>query len=541
MNTLQEKTYAVLNPDDILTLQKYKSHELQKNIREKGGSIANLISPYDLEVARKENNKLNLPEHISEGDLLVRTSENTYTIIRDSKNIHEILEQKVVVIQNIANLLGCTSFKGANEITWTTDVEGKGNFDSSSSAGIPSEDGNSIPLSKTTSASIKGKLHINDGGKVTLNTTSIGEYDEESYEKAKQFAVEYNLYDDINIRTLIDQRNPKKKHNVTTGRHYTIELSSDIIGGVELGYQLDVGIAKILDTKLNISAELKAEEHKRYFFEFDIDFEKKKVESGDTGVTIPPILPKSDDESILQLNDSINKLVQKIEEQKKLYDSNLEALTSSISNQIEEVKELANNAGNETAELTKLLEELRLKIETLKQTYDNQIQSLSEDFSKQVGTMLTEFHQRIQDVENHINVKLNEIEEKYSKQIEKSNDRTNQLEQQIQSEHIVLSQLIADAEAQFKADLNELEKDAECKLNQVNNQIDILDQKVEKGQTDILNRLKSGLEECHQQIQELDALSQKRAKTQKIIFYITSAAIGAVAISALVLAITIRL
>lgn len=183
------------------------------------------------------------------------------------------MEHKVVAIQHIANLLGCISFKGANKITCVSDLGVNGNYSGSFSANIPIDN---LPLSTNSSFSMNGRVLDSRQGIVDMYGEAVGILTKETYNEAILFAKECNLYDDMNIRTLIEERNPTKTHNVTTSRHYKIELLSDIIGGIELGYQLGVGIDSVIESKLNISADLKSEQHNKYYFEFDVSFPSKK-------------------------------------------------------------------------------------------------------------------------------------------------------------------------------------------------------------------------------------------------------------------------
>lgn len=635
MNTLHEKAYAILNPDDILTLKKYKLLELQKQIQEKGGTIDNFISPYDLVAIQNENNGLvTLPKHVSEGDVLIRTSENTYAIIRDRKNIQDILKEKVVIVQHIAHLLGCTSFNGANEIVCINEISANGKFNSETDANIPIDETTKLPLHRDRSVSLNGNLSGNDRKKVEVRSKAKGVVTAEAYEEAVQYAETYHLLDDINIKTLIEERNPNKLQNITTSRHYTIELSSDIIGGVELGYQLGLGFAEIFKTKLNISAELKAEEHKKYFFEFDVEFgninEGKETDNLHENV-LPPMQSEQYNDAILKLETKCEELAQKIEEQKQLSDNTLSTSFSSkienvqivldkikeevnslsinsnlydkkiqnqstfLTEQLASITNTCQSAEQKAISLAKTIEEQKEGYEELRHTYDGKILGLSEELSRQLNSSVSELSQRLIDIEKNIKTELNESveaiqhkyeelkqetdgkihnlsedftrqlgayreelvqciskseakfktdlsesEEKNSKQIELISNQTNQLNQKIDSEHVVLSQMVIDSEAKLKADLNEFEKDFEIKLDQINDHIDQLDQKIEKTKSDLLDTINSRIAECKQLIENMDEQFQKQAKKQKVVFYATSATIGAMSIASILLTLLLK-
>lgn len=614
METANQKIYCIINPDDKYTLEQDYAYKLADEIGTVGGSQANFLTPYELD-KKKQNGEIVLKDNeVHQGDVIISLGQHAYAILRNKKSFQDLLSEKVVAINHIAYLLGCTSFEAKNSISYKFDSSYNSTNKSSLNANIPTDAGN-IPVNIDDSEQLSLQMGNSVLGEVKLASKWKGKLTEESYAEAIRFAKEYNLLNDLQIKTLIEQRNPQKPSYIEE-RHYSINISSDLTLGIQMSNKIDGGLQNIMDLHLNLSDDLKAEEHKVYKFEFDAAFANLREETdvNQSENNINPAPPQQYNDSIQRLEKKSEALVQQIEIQRQLLDNSLGTLSTSLNDRLEDIKSVLNNANEEIntlkiqlqlnddkiqhqskylteqiASLSSICQSAEIKVVNLtksvdesKQLYEGKLQKLSEEFKRKLCVLQEELSKHIDEVDTKLKAEINDINSENAKQIEKLNGQTNQLKQKIESEHIVLSQMItdleakqkaelselendykiklnqvsgqidlldqkieskhtaltqilADSEVKLKAELSELEKDFNIKLNQVNGQIDLLDQKIEKTKSDLQDTLNSKILECKQLLQDMDEQFYKQSKKQKIVFYATSATIGAISIASLML------
>lgn len=273
MEQLKKNAYVVLNPDDILTLKEFKHNELVEKIGEKGNNIDNYISLYDLE---NIDSSIHLPKEINEGDVLVCTAEKNYEVIHSKADFENVLKSRVPVIQEIARLLGCTFFKGSNEIICKKKAAGKYNINSKTDVNIPAEE-TTIPLGDDLSISITNNLNENQQGRVEVSSEFVPFLvTKANFDKAKELAKQYNLDKDQWIHFLIEQRNPDGALGVITNTNYTISLAHDLEEGLDSACNLGFSLGNIIDSKLNISEEIQIALNYSYEFNCEIKFPSKE-------------------------------------------------------------------------------------------------------------------------------------------------------------------------------------------------------------------------------------------------------------------------
>ncbi len=605
MEATNQKIYCIINPDDKYTLEQDYAYKLADEIGKVGGSQANFLTPYELDDKKKNGEIVLKDNEAHQGDVIISLGQNSYAILRDKKSFQELLSEKVVAINHIAYLLGCTSFDAKNSISYKFDGTYNSTSNATVNANIPTDAGN-IPVNFDDSEQLSVQTGNSIQGEVKLASKWKGKLTEDSYKEAIRFAKEYNLLNDLQIQTLIAQRNPQNP-SYTKKRHYSINISSDLVLGVQMSNKIKLGVENIMDLHLNLSDDLKAEEHKIYNFEFDAEFAETEKEKDNTNAIgtnsneLPPIQPHQYDiqqiekkcdesehrlEDQKQLSDKIENIQIKLDKihdevntlniNSKFFDEKIQHQSKYLAEQIASITETCHSTEQKANGLAKTVEEQKKEHEELRQTYEGKvlelsqrlidienniktefnesvgaiqnkheelkqeiegkIHNLSEDFTRQLGASREELVQSISKSEANFKTSLVESEEKNSKQIELISSQTNQLNQKIESEHVVLSQMVIDSEAKIKAELSEIEKDFESKLDQVNGQIDQLDQKMGKIKSDLLDTLNSKIAECNQLIQNMEEQLQKQSKKQKIVFYATSATIGAVSIASIILA-----
>lgn len=273
MEQLKKNAYVVLNPDDILTLKEFKHNELVEKIGDKGNNIDNYISLYDLE---NIDSSIHLPKEINEGDVLVCTAEQNYEVIHSKADFENVLKSRVPVIQEIARLLGCTFFKGSNEIICKKKASGKYNINSKTDINIPVEE-TTIPLGDDLSISLTDNLNENQQGRVEVSSEFVPFLvTKANFDKAKELAKQYNLDKDQWIHFLIEQRNPDGALGVITNTNYTISLAHDLEEGLDSACNLGFSLGNIIDSKLNISEEIQIALNYSYEFKCKIKFPPKE-------------------------------------------------------------------------------------------------------------------------------------------------------------------------------------------------------------------------------------------------------------------------
>ena len=277
---LDKKVYVILNPDDIATLKKYKYDDFCNGVVSKGVTLANCITPYQIEEIRNEN-KVKLPKTINEGDVLIYTGEDSYEVIRDTTDFENILKSRIPIIQQIVRLLGCTYFKGFDKIICRKNDSAKGSVDCDTSVNIKTETVE-IPIENTASANMNVNVYENQHGKVdTYSVYDVLPVTEENYKEAIRLACENDLYEDKWMRYLIDQRNPNGRSSVLKQTRYTISLTRDSTIGWACEGRLASSIKDILNCKFDISLEKKCEEHNHYEFSFIASFVPGVIKEGE--------------------------------------------------------------------------------------------------------------------------------------------------------------------------------------------------------------------------------------------------------------------
>lgn len=216
-------------------------------------SIQILPINYAEEYFYHDDIKLKGISNISIGMILAKHPflKNTYVEIDNLEK--EILHNKLSCLSLISQYLGAKSISGhaiiADEQKRIHDVSG----------GITYE---------VISGNLQGKKeeYQKYESKYSLDDTFSGEFTIESYEYAKKEAAEFGLAEDIEIRNLIEQRNPTHSTSISS-RKVTIELSREYNKAIDAAFVLSVpGI------KLNAGYKSILESRKTILFNMEIKF-----------------------------------------------------------------------------------------------------------------------------------------------------------------------------------------------------------------------------------------------------------------------------
>lgn len=112
----------------------------------------------------------------------------------------------------------------------------------------------------------KSEQEHNYANKYKMNKTFLGDFSEESYEKAKKIAKETGLDKDLHLSQLIEQRNPNHINKELSDELET-ELSSELNDLTDIAFNL-----KIQGVSLNVNYNERLEIKKKIEFKLKINF-----------------------------------------------------------------------------------------------------------------------------------------------------------------------------------------------------------------------------------------------------------------------------
>lgn len=165
----------------------------------------------------------------------------------------EILHHKLLCLSTIAQYLGAKSISGHAVITEEQkrcrSISGDLTYE-------------------VVNANVRGKTenYHKYESEYSLDDAFTGEFTAESYEHAKNKAVDFGLDKDIEIKNLIDQRNPEHSISIAS-RKLTIELSREYNKVIDTAFSLCIP-----EIKLGAGYKSILESCKTILFEMDIKF-----------------------------------------------------------------------------------------------------------------------------------------------------------------------------------------------------------------------------------------------------------------------------
>ena len=232
---------AMSSPDneDIFKTQTYKKNNTMDD------AIQNIPIDFAEEFFKHDDIKLKGFSNFSVGMILAKHPflKNTYVNIDDLEK--EILHNKLSCLSLIAEYIGAKSISGhaviAEEQKRIHDVSGNVTYE-------------------VINVSLQGKKeeYQKYESKYSLDDAFTGDFTIESYEHAKAEAARFGLDEDIEIRNLIEQRNPEYPRSIIS-RKLTIELSREYNKAIDAafslsvpGIQLSAGYKGILESRKTV-------------------------------------------------------------------------------------------------------------------------------------------------------------------------------------------------------------------------------------------------------------------------------------------------
>jgi hypothetical protein len=202
----------------------------------------------------KEENKIRFinVRNFTSGQLLIKHPfmPNTYMGIETSENA--LFHIKMQCLSRIMQCLGATRVSGHAYVSENKQRQ----MDANGKISYASVDVNGS-LSKSENEKYESDYILED--------SFFGDFSEQSYEDAIREAKRVGLYEDFDIKNLLDQRNPEKQ-NKMTGRKVKIELtrelneSLDIAFGLQAaGFGMNGAYKDILETQRKVMFELEIE------------------------------------------------------------------------------------------------------------------------------------------------------------------------------------------------------------------------------------------------------------------------------------------
>lgn len=221
------------NNKEAITLQKHRDFLIEKNKYPLSGYTEILkgnIQWIHYEKVKELFNRdhINIlgDSSISSGTILVKHPflQNTYMEI--DKLEKELFHSKMLNMSHILKNLGAKSFSGYAKIVEykTRHWEGDGQI--------------SYKIIEVDS-SVKTTIKEQYESEYSISDTYQGVFTEDSYEKAKSIANQFGLDNDIDVKNLINMRNPKE-NNTLLSRKVNIELSRELNKILDTAFSLSV-------------------------------------------------------------------------------------------------------------------------------------------------------------------------------------------------------------------------------------------------------------------------------------------------------------
>lgn len=248
MNTDQhyENLPRVIRVDSEERTRNYKWAEKSKNLDRH-------VFVCTLEELRANPN-INLPKRLAEGDVLILHpyETNQYINIEECDNLRI---SKFKRFCTIAQKLGARSYK----LSYGVYKSGESTIDTSGKVGTKWGKG-SVDINK------KEQFEEKTGFKLEDDFDGVRVISAESFEKAKELAVRYNLENDEDIKQLLEKRDPSNENHQHNG-HVHCEVSKEI--NSELDAALSIDAVGIFDLSANVKRTMSIREN----IVVDIEFE----------------------------------------------------------------------------------------------------------------------------------------------------------------------------------------------------------------------------------------------------------------------------
>lgn len=202
------------------------------------------------EWAHEGTNRNMIPSNCVCGDILVKHPFQQDVYVKLDSLEEAVYNDKGFIISDIARLLGCKNFKWDVNIGDVTKRE-------------IGTDGN-VKYVKYAEADFSYKKDLQESikSKLNLDQNMTGVYSYDDYEKAIEEAKKCNLWQEVEIRTLIEGRNPNSAAKITS-RKVSIELSKETNEATDISFTLNVMTAfsmafkyhEIIDIRKTVNLE----------------------------------------------------------------------------------------------------------------------------------------------------------------------------------------------------------------------------------------------------------------------------------------------
>lgn len=249
---------CVLNPDDVFKIKEDSESKCQNN----------LMTPYEIEKFKKDNDGILFPETIREGAILMLSDDKKgYHLSSDEESI---ISKRICAIQLIVSYLGGVDFKAKD--THSEDSLRKSQMKYKSEI-----DGNynGISGSFDVNLDVEAEAHHKKNGEATLESHSSGLYTKEGYKRAVEIADKYGLRTNPVIENLLDLRHPAHPNPIDQ-QTYEISLISDFTEKLDVVENIQSSISSNFSlncqTKLDIKETLIENLKKARIFRFSASF-----------------------------------------------------------------------------------------------------------------------------------------------------------------------------------------------------------------------------------------------------------------------------
>lgn len=254
MENLKE-VICIVNPDDQYNINQHPNPDNDY-----------CITPYEVKALKERDREVNVPDkYIKEGIILMKrpgTSKEYY--YRTSASESEIVRARISNVELILSYLGASHSTMDEEKTTTqeknTDVKVDAEVDVPA-GGVNVK--NNTEVSKKNAASSNYEIKSSSSWK--------GCYTRETFKMAVELAKSTGLYEDEEIKNLIEMRNPDHPNKIEKKTRY-VRLREDLKKQIEVAEKLSVNVQQYVNAKIEVDVKTDSHYNIQETCSFCVDF-----------------------------------------------------------------------------------------------------------------------------------------------------------------------------------------------------------------------------------------------------------------------------
>lgn len=394
-----ENVICVVNPDE--------KHFLKDMGAE---NLCNYYTPQEL-YQEMQNGNIVISESVGrmrEHLWLTRYPGDQVYVCMTEANENLNIARKISAIESIAYHLGCAVFIAESYKSIAQKV-GIG-FNANQALNV-SED---ISIQINNGLDARGDLSGNEESRLTTEVRWSGEYNSDSYDKAKEIAEAKHLIDELAISDLLEQRRIENPNRLVS-KNYSVNVLKDVNANADLASKMNAELKLIFggnsDFKLTANLNSRAQTEFKFKVQFlsieELSVADVKREIAGIGTELEKrALKENVDKRFDEISNDIVQKAESIESELKK-----RALTENINKQFDEItKDITQKAESVDSELRR---------RALTENVDKQFDELSNDIAQKAESIGSELRKRA--LTENVNKQFDEISKDISQKSESIN------------------------------------------------------------------------------------------------------------------------